>query len=93
MQRGAMVGDQREVAAFYAMVSTARRIICYWCGKPVPKGRRVVDHIKPVSKQGPHAALNLCASCGFCNGSKAAKEAASWSGQGLLDFQIGELQR
>ena len=42
---------------------------CYMCGGPFEH----VDHVKPLSKGGPHMLSNLRPACGSCNCSKGSK--------------------
>ena len=42
---------------------------CWMCGGPFEH----IDHVKPISKGGPHMLSNLRPSCRSCNSSKGAK--------------------
>jgi 5-methylcytosine-specific restriction endonuclease McrA len=70
---GNVTADDQAVAVFYEHVRSAKRIVCYYCQRPVPKGKRHVDHVIPLAKEGPHSTANLCCSCSACNLKKAAK--------------------
>jgi 5-methylcytosine-specific restriction endonuclease McrA len=74
-------GDLTAITNFYQMVGTVKSITCYWCGERVPKKKRQVDHIIPLSKDGPHAVENLCCSCKRCNQMKWAKMPDQFSPQ------------
>lgn len=61
------------VAAFYELVRTAPRMICYICHRPIPKKDRTVDHVSPLALNGPHVASNLACACRSCNCRKKDK--------------------
>lgn len=84
LKKSSAVSSPRELAAFYRLVRTADRITCHWCGKPVKKGDRHVDHIVPLARGGAHAVLNLCCSCSSCNHRKRSKLPAEFTGQNEL---------
>jgi 5-methylcytosine-specific restriction endonuclease McrA len=42
---------------------------CWMCGKPAA----TIDHVKPLSKGGPHILANLRPACRSCNSSKGAR--------------------
>jgi hypothetical protein len=83
-EQAAAVGDKKLIADFFAVVTTAARLGCYWCGKNVPKSRRHVDHIVALARGGKHAVENLCCSCAKCNLKKRAKTPEEFTGQMLL---------
>lgn len=56
--------------AFYREVRNAKTIVCEYCGRLVPKGRREIDHDVPLSRSGQHTRENLRAACRRCNRSK-----------------------
>jgi len=87
LKRNATVDSPRTIAAFYRMVREASRLTCYWCGKPVKKKDRQVDHIVPLSRRGAHAVLNLCCSCASCNHRKRHKMPEEFTGQHELFAQ------
>lgn len=83
--RGARIGDQQAVKAFYDVVLYSDRIIpCFYCRRNTRRGRREVDHIQAISKGGAHAVENLCCSCKDCNQRKFVKSAVDFTGQYLL---------
>jgi 5-methylcytosine-specific restriction endonuclease McrA len=47
-----------------------KRGICGWCGERVPFDVFTVDHIRPLSKGGPHLIWNLQVAHAGCNASK-----------------------
>ena len=47
---------------------------CAYCGGPFEH----VDHVKPLSKGGPHCLSNLRPACAPCNGGKADKRLCDW---------------
>lgn len=72
-----------------------RRILsvtsCAYCLRDVAEcGRLVIEHIIPLSKQGPHIVANLTAACYRCNNWKKSKLPWDWgremSIQWLIDF-------
>jgi len=70
---GNTIGDRKEIAAIYSTAQDAPRVRCYICGNLIPKGKRQVDHIIPISKGGAHTPSNLAVACEHCNETKAAK--------------------
>lgn len=75
MLAAAVVGDQSEVRNFYKEIRNAARVLCHWCGKRIPKGRRTIDHIHPICRKGAHSRENLVPACKGCNSAKGAKTA------------------
>lgn len=71
--RGAIIGDQQVVSAFYAFVKNSGRLLCYWCGAITKRQERHVDHIVALARGGSHSIENLCCSCATCNFSKGSK--------------------
>ncbi len=55
--------EQGNIATVQADVS-----VCYYCESPGPK---TIDHIIPLSKNGPNKGFNLVACCNSCNNLKA----------------------
>jgi 5-methylcytosine-specific restriction endonuclease McrA len=84
--RAATIGDAKHIKAFYEFVANAERIACHWCGKPVKKTDRCVDHIIPLARGGQHVVFNLCCSCARCNNRKHTKFPAEFTGQHELVF-------
>lgn len=70
---GATANQLAEIKEIYRKAKEAPRVRCYLCGKLIPKGRRHVDHIVPLSRGGAHRPSNLAAACAVCNGSKHNK--------------------
>jgi len=70
----ALTPEQNDaIKRIYTTASSAERVRCYLCGGLIPKGKRHVDHIMPLSKGGLHAPANLAIACATCNISKHAK--------------------
>ncbi len=80
--------DRTAYYAFARSVRAAARINCYWCGKNVPKKKRHIDHIYPISKGGADAVANLCCACQHCNESKHDKLPHEFSGQHEIQFPV-----
>lgn len=68
-----VAGDRQAIASLYRRARSALHIRCYLCGHLIPKGRRHLDHIVPLSKGGAHVASNLACACRSCNARKGAK--------------------
>lgn len=51
---------------------------CAYCGC---EGRLTIDHVKPVSKNGPHMPANIRPACRSCNSSKGNKSLLEWARQ------------
>jgi len=51
---------------------------CIYCGVPLTKINRSVDHILPLSKGGQHNKRNLVPVCRLCNSSKNDKFLYDW---------------
>lgn len=66
------VGDPKSIADFYLWVRESSVILCHWCGRPVPRRLRHVDHKIPLAKGGKHCVANLVPSCRSCNCRKHA---------------------
>lgn len=62
------MADQK-LAELKRMVKTN----CVYCGKTTTRGRREIDHVRPLARGGKHCASNLAASCKPCNREKRAK--------------------
>jgi predicted nucleic acid-binding Zn ribbon protein len=56
----------------------AERKTCPYCGVPIGRDNRVIDHMEPVSKGGENSANNVVACCRECNTEKAGKTFAEW---------------
>jgi len=84
-KKGITPEEKKLVAHFYEYVANARRLKCRWCGKWTPKNLRHVDHVKPLSKGGRHAASNLCCACSDCNTKKNNKMPGEWAAE--LDIE------
>jgi 5-methylcytosine-specific restriction endonuclease McrA len=84
--RGARIGDQKAVRAFYRAMRLTPLVPCYYCGKNTKPGKRYrhVDHIIPISRGGAHSVENLCCACQKCNASKSTKTPGEFTGQLLL---------
>lgn len=80
------VGDRESYRLFVRLVRAAERVSCYWCGRRLPKGKRVIDHIVPIARGGADDVFNLCCSCRGCNCSKHCKLPHEFNGQFLLAF-------
>ncbi len=65
---------------------------CQYCGKKAPDVILEIDHIKPVSKGGDNALLNLTTSCFECNRGKGDRELSDDSEVNKQRMQIEELQ-
>jgi hypothetical protein len=63
---------------------------CQYCGSKAPDVLLEADHIKPVSKGGTNALLNLVTSCWDCNRGKSDKEITDNS---MLDKQRKQLDQ
>lgn len=72
-KNSAVIGDLQEIDAFYSYVRESDEIRCRWCNCEIPKGKRHVDHVIPISRGGSHTLDNLCCACVFCNSSKHNK--------------------
>lgn len=46
---------------------------CCYCGVSLTKKTLTLDHVRPISKGGPHTYANVVAACKPCNSSKGAK--------------------
>jgi len=77
LKQGAVIGatamQLTEIKEIYRHASEDPKVRCYLCGKLIPKGRRHVDHIMPLSKGGLHRPSNLAVACDTCNLSKYDK--------------------
>jgi hypothetical protein len=73
-RRAVPTGDTQAIRAFYKHVEDAELLHCYYCNRPLPKGKRTrhVDHKHPLAKQGPHCVTNLAVACQPCNQHKHA---------------------
>lgn len=65
--------DLKGVRQIYSAIYDALYIECYWCEKPMERDDRTIDHLIPLSRGGPHAALNLAPCCSACNKRKHNK--------------------
>lgn len=67
--------ERRRVVDFYEWVRTVKSICCAYCGKPVPKKLREVDHVIPLGggRGGKHLVENLTCACQRCNRRKHTK--------------------
>lgn len=81
--RAAKLGASQEMAALIAEWEQSwrakRSARCYWCNKAHAPSKCHTEHIKPLSKGGPHSIENLCVSCAKCNLSKGAKALERWN--------------
>ena len=71
--RGSTIGDHAAIAEIYRKAKEDPKVRCYLCNKLIPLGDRHVDHILPVSKDGPTRPSNLGITHSKCNRSKGAK--------------------
>jgi len=69
----ATIGNIKDIRNFYIHVHTSKKIKCYYCGKSIPKGKRIVEHKTPLSRGGAHSLRNLTPSCYSCNNKKFMK--------------------
>jgi len=67
------IGDRAEIAEIYRRAKEEPKVRCYLCNKLIPIGDRHVDHIFPVTKDGPTRPSNLGITHSKCNLSKGAK--------------------
>lgn len=65
------------------------RFTCQYCGGVAPTVVLVVDHVKPVAKDGSNELLNLITSCEVCNSGKGPREL---SDETVLSRQLEQLQ-
>jgi 5-methylcytosine-specific restriction endonuclease McrA len=72
-RRAATKGDTLAIKAIYRRARENRHLVCYLCGKPIPRGDRHVDHIIPLSKAGAHTPANLAITHKHCNINKRDK--------------------
>ena len=61
------------IKAIYHEAKCHEPVFCTYCGEPVPKKSRHVDHIIPFSRGGLHVPENLAISCARCNLRKRGK--------------------
>ena len=71
--RGSTVGDRAQIKEIYRRAKEDPKVRCYLCNKLIPLGERHVDHILPLSKEGPTRPSNLAIACSHCNLSKGSK--------------------
>jgi 5-methylcytosine-specific restriction endonuclease McrA len=84
--KGATVGDTREIIQFLKEIRTATRVLCHWCKKPIPKGKREADHVIPLARGGAHSRENLVPCCRSCNCRKSDSLPHEFTGQHELPF-------
>lgn len=65
---------------------------CQYCGRKAPDVLLVIDHIKPVSKDGTNDLLNLITACKDCNAGKSDKELKDHTVIDKQRQQLEELQ-
>lgn len=68
------------------------KFTCQYCGASSPQAVLVVDHIKPVSKQGNDDILNLITSCFECNAGKSDRELSDDAVVQKRKAQLDDLQ-
>jgi 5-methylcytosine-specific restriction endonuclease McrA len=51
---------------------------CPYCGKSLTQDNKHIDHMRPLSKQGPHSKYNLIVCCNKCNSLKKDKPFKEW---------------
>ena len=76
------------IKKFFLLVKSKESVRCYYCQNQTSTNDVHFDHIIPLSKGGPHAVENLCASCSKCNLQKQDKLIGAWIriGQQLLNL-------
>ena len=65
---------------------------CQYCGAAAPDVLLEVDHIDPVSKDGPHDILNFLTACSSCNNGKSDRRLSDDSALKKQHAQLEELQ-
>lgn len=70
---GAIIGDPARIKSYYRLMRVRKSVKCHWCRRPIPKGRRTVDHLIPLCRGGSHCVSNFVPSCKPCNCSKHKK--------------------
>jgi len=74
-------GDVKTALCKIAMHKTVK---CFYCHKSIDVSEVQIDHVRPLSKGGAHAAYNLVPACASCNCSKRAKPANDFINAGQL---------
>jgi 5-methylcytosine-specific restriction endonuclease McrA len=64
---GCKIGRRAALLKVYRRADQESLILCYWCRRLTTREERHVDHIRPLSQKGEHAAGNLCIACVECN--------------------------
>lgn len=68
------------------------KFTCQYCGASAPDVILEIDHIKPVSKGGSNAILNLVTACKNCNRGKTNKELSDNTAVKVQKQQLDEMQ-
>lgn len=85
-RRGSVdIGDDGSVDAVFIGRLLRRTKTCPYCGMPLSKETRQLDHRQPLSKGGKHVASNVLISCAICNLRKHAKTWMEW----LATLELG----
>lgn len=76
---GASIIDLNAISKWERLWRNKPSVRCYWCQSYLPGKSGHSDHIKPLSKGGPHGVENLCISCPTCNTRKHARDLTVWN--------------
>ena len=79
IQLGASIEDAAKITKWQLSWKAKRSVRCYWCNKAHSPSKCHTDHIKPISKGGPHCIENLCVSCANCNLRKNNRDTERWN--------------
>ena len=60
-------GERKAITSLYVWARSTPNVRCYLCARRIPKGKRHVDHVTPLSKGGSHRLFNLAVLCASCN--------------------------
>jgi 5-methylcytosine-specific restriction endonuclease McrA len=85
---GAAIGDLALVRAYYKKLREAKRVICTYCRHIIPKGRRTVDHVMPLSRGGAHDVSNFTPACLSCNSAKHDRTPEEFRALRELELQL-----
>lgn len=80
--------DTKGIRNWLKTIRSKEKILCYYCGKAIPKGKLHIDHVIPLVQEGVHAIGNLAATCATCNQTKSRNKPADWMppGQQFLNL-------
>lgn len=76
-----LVSDDYHSGGTFKRLGTAQNWHCFYCKKPLQRGKIHVDHMTPKRWGGSHNIDNLCLACVRCNlrkGDKTAQEFIDW---------------